>query len=60
MHNKNIGYVNVATRNIIQHLYDVHASISAQDLSDNDECLKTPHGPKLPFETSVDQVDNAV
>ena len=60
LRNKYVGFANVSTRDLIQHLCDTHASISAQDLNDNDERLKTPHDPNMPFETLVDQIENAV
>ena len=60
LRNKHIGYANFTTHDIIRHLYDACASISAQDLSDNDEHLKSPYDPNLPFETLIDQVENAV
>ena len=60
LRNKYVGFANVSTREIIQYLYDTYASISVQDLNDNDERLKTPYDLNMPFETLVDQVENAV
>ena len=60
LRNKYVGFAKVSTRDIIQHLHDTHASISLQDLNKNDECLKKPCNPNLPFETLVDQIENAV
>ena len=60
LRNKCVGFANASTRDIIQHLHHTCASISPQDLNDNDERLKKPYDPNLPFETLVDQIENAV
>jgi hypothetical protein len=57
---KYIGYLNVTTRQLLDHLYSQYARISAADLQDNDVALKTAYDPNLPIETLFDQVENAV
>jgi hypothetical protein len=57
---KYIGYLNVTTRQILDHLYNQYARISAADLQENDVALKTAYDPNLPIETLFDQVENAV
>ena len=57
---KYIGYLNVTTREILDHLYSQYARISAADLQDNDVALKTAYDPNLPIKTLFDQVENAV
>ena len=57
---KYIGYLNVATCQIIDHLYNHYAKISATDLQENDVALKTAYYSNLPIEALFDQVGNAV
>ena len=57
---KYIGYLNVTTREILDHLYSQYARISAADLQENDVSFKTAYDPNLPIETLFDQVENAV
>jgi hypothetical protein len=57
---KYIGYLTVTTRQLLTHLYDQYARISAADLQDNDVVFKTTYGPNLPIKTLFDQVENAV
>jgi hypothetical protein len=57
---KYIGYLNVTTKEILTHLYNQYARISAADLQDNDVAFKTAYDPNLPIETLFDQVENAV
>jgi hypothetical protein len=57
---KYIGYLNVSTRQLLDHLYRQYAQISAADLQDNDASLKASYDPNLPIETLFDQVEDAV
>jgi hypothetical protein len=57
---KYIGYLNVSTRQILDHLYSQYARISAADLQENDVAFKTAYDPNLPIETLFDQIENAV
>jgi hypothetical protein len=57
---KYLGYLNVSTRQILDHLYAQYARISSSDLQDNDVTFKTPYDPNLPIETLFDQIENCV
>jgi hypothetical protein len=57
---KYLGYLNVTTRDILDHLYAQYARISASDLQDNDVTFKTPYDPNLPIETLFDQIENGI
>ena len=57
---KYLGYLNVSTRDILDHLYAQYARISAADLQDNDVTLKAPYDPNLPIETLFDQIENGI
>ncbi len=57
---KYLGYLNVSTRKILDHLYAQYARISASDLQDNDVTFKKPYDPNLPIETLFDQIENCI
>lgn len=57
---KYLGYLNVSTRQILDHLYAQYARISSSDLQDNDVAFKTPYDANLPIETLFDQIENGV
>jgi hypothetical protein len=57
---KYLGYLNVSTREILDHLYAQYARISASDLQDNDVTFKKPYDPNLPIETLFDQIENCI
>ncbi len=57
---KYLGYLNVSTREILDHLYAQYARISASDLQDNDVTFKKPYEPNLPIETLFDQIENCI
>jgi hypothetical protein len=57
---KYIGYLNVTTRQLLDHLYSQYAQISAADLQENDAALKTAYDPNLLIETLFDQVEDDV
>jgi hypothetical protein len=57
---KYLGYLNVSTRQILDHLYAQYARISASDLQDNDVTFKKPYDPNLPIETLFDQIENCI
>ena len=60
LHHKYIGYGKTTTRALLEHLYSTYANISASDLQDNDKRLRAPYDINQPFETLIDQVENAV
>ena len=55
-----IGYSKTTTRALLDYLYTTYANISASDLQDNDTRLRAPYNRNQPFETRIDQVENAV
>ena len=57
---KYIGYLNVTTGQIIDHLYNQYAQILAVYLQDNGVALKTADDPNIPIETLFNQVENTV
>ena len=57
---KYLGYLNVTTRQILDHLYLQYARISTSDLQDNDVIFKRPYDANLPVETLFDQIENGV
>jgi hypothetical protein len=57
---KYIGYLNVTTLQILDHLYNEYARISAADLQSNDVSFKSAYDPNLPIESLFDQIENAV
>lgn len=57
---KYLGYLNVSTRQLLDHLYAQYARISAADLQANDITFKKPYDPNMPIETLFDQIDNGI
>ena len=57
---KYLGYLNVSTRQILDHLYAQYARISSSDLQDNDVAFKKPYDPNMPIETLFDQIENGI
>ena len=57
---KYVGYLNVSTRDILNHLYSDYARISAADLQNNDVSLKTAYDTNQPIKILFDQVENAL
>ena len=60
LRNKYIGYGNLSTRAILDHLYSTYANILASDLQENNSKLRAPYDANQPIETLTDQVENAV
>ena len=60
LRHKYIGYEKTTTRALLYHLYSTYANISASALQDNDKRLRAPYDKNQPFETLIDQVENAV
>ena len=54
LRHKYVGYANVKTLTILNHLYDAYAKITAQDLKENDKRLNTPYDPNDTMETLID------
>ena len=57
---KYICYGKTTTRALLDHLYSTYANISASALQDNDKRLRAPYDRNQPFETLINQVENAV
>ena len=57
---KYIGYLNVSTRNILEHLYSKYARILAAKLKNNNVALKKAYDPNQPIKILFDQVENAL
>ena len=55
-----IGYGKTTTRALLDHLYSKYANISASALQDNGKRLRAPYDSNQPFDTLIDQVENAV
>ena len=60
LRHKYIGYGKTTTCALLDHLYTTYTKISASALQDNDTRLRAPYDSNQPFETLIDQVENAV
>ena len=57
---KYIVYGKTTTRPLLDHLYTIYAKMSTSALHDNDMRLRDPFDNNQPFETLINQVENAV
>jgi hypothetical protein len=57
---KYLGYLNVSTQQILDHLYAQYARISSANLQYNDGTFKQPYDPNLPIETIFDQIEHGI
>jgi hypothetical protein len=55
-----VGYLNVTTRDLLDHLYSQYARISTSDLQDNDRKFKEPYDANLPLETLFHRIEHAI
>ena len=60
LRHKYIGYEKTTTRALLYYIYSTYANISASALQDNEKRLCAPYNRNQPFETLIDQVENAV
>ena len=60
LRHKYIGYSNVSTRGLLDHLYAAYADILSTALQDNNTRLKASSDANLQIRTIFDQVENAV
>ena len=60
IHHKHSCFSNVTSIQIIIHLYDTCAHITANDVKENDKSLHLAYEPSSTFENLIDQVENAV
>ncbi len=58
--NRHTGYANITTLQLLQHLLRVHGRITAHDLEENFIRFKKPWDPNSPYETLIEQMDDAV
>ena len=57
---KYIGYLNVSTCDIINHLYSQYTRISTADLHNNDNSLKTAYNTNKLIESIFNQVESTL
>ena len=55
-----VGHAQVTTLQMITHLHDAYDRIVPNALKENDQRLHQAYDPSLPFETILDQVEDAV
>ena len=60
LRNVHTRYVGVVTFQILTHLYDNYGIITAVNIENNDEEMRTPYNPALPIETLFHQIEVAV
>ena len=60
LRHKHVGYANVKTITMLNHLCDSYARITLIDLEENDKRLKESYDPNETFETLIDQVEDAM
>ena len=60
LRHKYIGYGKTTTQALLDHLYSTYANISASSLQDNNKRLRSPYDRNQPFETLINQFENAV
>ena len=54
-----VGFANVTVQEILQHLFAAYGIITPTELQANDARMKTAWDPSTPFETVIDQVEEA-
>ena len=55
-----VGYANITAYDMLRHLYDTYADISAEDLEENDRRLREQWDPNQPFEQLIKQIQDAI
>ena len=55
-----VGFANRTAYDMLRHLYDNYADISADDLEANDKKLREPWDPNTPFVTLIKQIQDAI
>ena len=60
LRNMHTGYVGVTTLQMLTHLYDNYGNITAVDIENNDEEMRTPYNHALPIESLFHQIEVAV
>ena len=59
LRNRHTGYASVTLLQLITHLYPTYGQITPMDLDANDERFKRPFDPAQPFETLIQQIEDA-
>jgi hypothetical protein len=54
------GFANITTATILAHLYRTYGNITAHDLDENDKRFKQPFNVNQPFQSIIQQIDEAV
>jgi hypothetical protein len=57
---RHTGYAYITTLQLLQHLLRVHGRITAHDLEENFIRFKKPWDPNSPYDTLIEQIDDAV
>ena len=55
-----VGYANVTTLQLLQHLYDTYAKITDGDLEENKEAMAAAYDVNLPIETLYKRIEDCV
>ena len=58
--NRHTGFANVEVNTILQFLFDTYGKINPQELAANEERMKEQWDSNQPFETLIDQIEDAV
>ena len=58
--NKYVGYANVITLKLLNHLYESYAKITHNNLRENNQRMNAPYNPNKPFEVLIDQIEDAI
>ena len=58
--NRYIGYANVTTKELLNHLFTTYGKISGNDLRVNDTRMNAPYDVNLPIEVLFDQVEDGM
>ena len=59
LRNRHTGYAAVSPYQLVTHLYRTYGQITPMDIDANDEKFKRPFDPAQPFETLIQQIEDA-
>ena len=57
---KHVGYANVTTKELLEHLYSSYAKITRGDLMDDEVQMDQPHYPSQPIEVLFDHIEDII
>ena len=60
LEDQHIGFANVSTLDLLQHLLQAYGRITEHALSTNDTKFKTPMDPSQPFESFITQLEDSI